>query len=73
MCLYLTERDYRRRIMGKTGNEVSGNKSQSAQLKGLVRQAFISVAAGAVLLLGFIVFNMGMSSIQSAQINTTVR
>ena len=58
--------------MGKTGNEVSGNKSQSAQLKGLVRQAFISVAAGAVLLLGFIVFNMGMSSIQSAQINTTV-
>lgn len=58
--------------MGKKECSASGNKSQAARLKGLVRQAFISVAAGAALLLGFILFNMGMSSIQTAQINTTV-
>lgn len=58
--------------MGRTENAGSENKSQVARLKRLVRQAFVSVAAGAVLLLGFIIFNMGMSSIQSAQINTTV-
>lgn len=58
--------------MGKKESSISGNKSQAARLKGLVHQAFISVAVGAVLLLGFILFNMGMSSIQTAQINTTV-
>lgn len=58
--------------MGKKENEVPGNKSQSAQLKRLVRQALLSVVTGAVLLVGFILFNMGMTSIHSAQINTTV-
>lgn len=58
--------------MGRTENAGSENKSQAARLKRLVRQAFVSVASGAVLLLGFIIFNMGMSSIQSAQVNTTV-
>lgn len=58
--------------MGKKENGVSGNKSQAAQLKRLVRQAVISVATGAVLLIGFIIFNLGMSRIQTAQINTTV-
>lgn len=58
--------------MGTKKNEVSGKKSQAAQLKKLVRQAFVSVVTGAVLLLGFILFNMGMSRINSAQINTTV-
>ena len=58
--------------MGKKENNVSGKKSQAAQLKGLVHQALISVAVGVVLLIGFIIFNLGMSSIQTAQINTTV-
>ncbi len=58
--------------MGKRENAVSGNKSQSAQLKKLVRQALTSVAIGGVLLLGFILFNVAMSRVHSAQINTTV-
>ena len=58
--------------MGKKENNVSGKKSQAAQLKRLVHQALISVAVGVVLLIGFIIFNLGMSSIQMAQINTTV-
>ena len=39
--------------------DVSGKKSQSALLRQLIRQAFISVGTGAVLLIGFIVFNIG--------------
>lgn len=58
--------------MGTKKNEVSGKKSQAAQLKKLVSQALVSVVTGAVLLLGFILFNMAMSRISSAQINTTV-
>ena len=58
--------------MGKTGSEVSENKSQAAQLKKLVHQVLVSVAVGVVLLLGFIFFNMCMSRVHSAQINTTV-
>lgn len=58
--------------MGTKKNEVSGKKSQAAQLKRLVSQALVSVVTGAVLLLGFILFNMAMSRISSAQINTTV-
>lgn len=58
--------------MGEKRNEVSEKKSQAAQLKKLVRQALVSVAIGVVLLLGFILFNMGMSSIHKAQLNTTV-
>lgn len=58
--------------MGEKTNEVSEKKSQAAQLKKLVHQALLAVAVGAVLLVGFILFNMAMSSIHSAQINTTV-
>lgn len=58
--------------MGKKENSVSGKNSQAAQLKRLVQQALISVAVGVVLLLGFIFFNICMSGIQTAQINTTV-
>ena len=53
-------------------NGVSEKKSQAARLKKLVRQALLSVVIGVVLLVGFIVFNMGLSSIRTAQINTTV-
>ena len=58
--------------MGIKKNEVPQTKSQAAQLKKLVRQALLSVVTGVVLLLGFILFNVAMSSIHSAQINTTV-
>ena len=56
----------------KKKNGISENKSQAAQLKKLVRQALLSVVIGVVLLVGFILFNMGLSSIRTAQINTTV-
>ena len=58
--------------MGKNEKTVLGKNSQAAQLKKLVRQALLSVGTGAVLLLGFILFNVAMSKINSAQINTTV-
>lgn len=58
--------------MGKKVNGIQGTRSQTAQLRRLVRQALISVAIGGVLLLGFIGFNVGMSKIHRAQLNTTV-
>ncbi|MCM1040769.1 MAG: methyl-accepting chemotaxis protein [Ruminococcus sp.] len=58
--------------MGEKRNVAPEKKSQAAQLKKVVHQALISVGAGAVLLLGFILFNLAMSSIHSAQLNTTV-
>ncbi len=58
--------------MGKKENGALEKRSQAAQLKGLVHQALVSVAVGGVLLLGFIFFNICMSNIFSAQVNTTV-
>ena len=58
--------------MKKEKGSVLGKNSQSARLKQLVRQAFIAVGIGAVLLLGFILFNIGMSRVYTAQINATV-
>lgn len=53
-------------------NGLPEKRSQSAQLKSLVKQALLSVAVGGVLLVGFIAVNMGLSRISTAQINTTV-
>lgn len=58
--------------MGKKENGALEKRSQAAQLKGLVHRALVSVAVGGVLLLGFIFFNICMSNIFSAQVNTTV-
>lgn len=58
--------------MGDKEKRVPENKSQAEQLKRLVRQALMSVVTGGVLLVGFIAFNMGLSGIRTAQINTTV-
>ncbi|MCI9397644.1 MAG: methyl-accepting chemotaxis protein [Lachnospiraceae bacterium] len=58
--------------MGKKENGALEKRSQAAQLKWLVHQALVSVAVGGVLLLGFIFFNICMSNIFSAQVNTTV-
>ena len=37
-----------------------------------MHQAVVSVVIGTVMLAGFLILNMGMSSIHSAQLNTTV-
>lgn len=58
--------------MGQNEKKISGKNSQAAQLKRLVRQALFSVGTGTVLLLGFIVFNVAMSKVNNAQVNTTV-
>lgn len=58
--------------MGKKEKGSLEKRSQAAQLKRLVHQALVSVAVGGVLLLGFIFFNICMSNIFSAQVNTTV-
>lgn len=56
--------------MGKSEVKVSGEKSQSAMLRQLVRQAFVAIGIGAVLLLGFILLNIGAGRVHSAQLNT---
>ena len=58
--------------MEKRNGTRSGRKSQSAMLKKLVQQALISVGTGAILLLGFIVFNIEMSNVYSTQLDTTM-
>lgn len=49
-----------------------GKNSQSAKLRQLIRQAFVAIGIGAVLLLGFIFFTLAMTKVSSAQLNTTV-
>jgi len=56
--------------MGKREISESGKKSQSAMLKKLVRQAHVAVGVGAVLLLCFIMLNVGTSKIHMTQLNT---
>ncbi len=58
--------------MKKEKVSAAEKNSQSARLKQLVRQALVAVVIGVVLLLGFIVFNIGMSRVYTAQINATV-
>ncbi len=47
-------------------------RGQEAQLRFLVRQAFISVGAGVILLIGFAVFNFVLSNMQSVQLNAAL-
>lgn len=56
--------------MGKIEANVSGKKSQSAMLKKLVRQAHVAVGIGVALLLCFVLLNMGVSRIHTAQLDT---
>lgn len=44
--------------MGKIVNDAQGNRSQSAQLRRLVKQALVSVVIGGALLVGFLLFNI---------------
>ncbi|MCM1124371.1 MAG: methyl-accepting chemotaxis protein [Eubacterium sp.] len=56
--------------MGNSKVKATGKKSQSAMLRQLVQQAFMAIGIGAVLLLGFILLNLGTSRVHTAQINT---
>lgn len=62
--------------MGKDKNKVKqdrlGNRGQEAQLRALVRRAFISVGVGIVLLLGFGAFNFMLSNMQSLQLKAAL-
>ncbi len=62
--------------MGKDKNKVKqdrlGNGGQEAQLRALVRRAFISVGVGIVLLLGFGAFNFMLSNMQSLQLKAAL-
>ncbi|MDE7312072.1 MAG: methyl-accepting chemotaxis protein [Eubacterium sp.] len=46
--------------------------SQEAQLRALVRHAFMVVGAGIILLLGFAIFNLALSNMQSVQLNAAL-
>ncbi len=60
-------------MMGKGKSEERLHKrGQEAQLRFLVRQAFISVGAGVILLIGFAVFNFVLSNMQSVQLNAAL-
>lgn len=58
--------------MKKEESDTSGKNSQSAKLRQLVKQVFIAIGIGTVLLLGFLAFNLAMSRVSAAQLNTTV-
>lgn len=58
--------------MKKEESGTLGKNSQSAKLRQLVRQTFIAIGIGIVLLLGFLAFNLAMSRVSAAQLNTTV-
>lgn len=52
--------------------QASGKKGQAALLRQLVYQALTAVGIGAILLIGFILFNIKLTTVHTAQLNTTV-
>ncbi len=56
----------------KMQQRASGKKGQAALLRQLVYQALAAVGIGAILLIGFIAFNIGLTNVHTAQLNTTV-
>ena len=58
--------------MGKGNTEVLGKNSQEAMLKKLVKQAFIAVILGAVLLVVSVGANFYLSQTQKAQLSATM-
>lgn len=56
----------------KSNHKILGKNSQEAQLRNLVKQAFIAVGIGIVLLLGFAVFNLVLSNMQTVQLNAAL-
>ena len=60
--------------MGEGKQAETGKKGhgQEAQLRSLVKQAFITVGIGVVLILGFAVFNLVLSNMQAVQLNAAL-
>lgn len=58
--------------MEKSKNENLGKNSQAARLRKLVKQAFIAVGVGTVIVLTFGVFNLILSLMHSRQLNATI-
>lgn len=58
--------------MGKAKNRGLGTNSQEAQLRSLVKNAFIAVGIGIFLLLGFVIFNLVLSNMQTVQLNAAL-
>lgn len=58
--------------MGKTKNGGLGKNGQEAQLRSLVKNAFVAVGIGIFLLLGFVIFNLVLSNMQTVQLNAAL-
>ncbi len=60
--------------MGKSkrNHKILGKNSQEAQMRKLVKQAFIAVGIGIFLMLGFAVFNLVLSNMQTVQLNAAL-
>lgn len=58
--------------MGKTKNGGLGKNGQEAQLRSLVKNAFVAVGIGIFLLLGFVIFNLVISNMQTVQLNAAL-
>ena len=56
----------------KRNHKILGKNSQEAQLRKLVKQAFIAVGIGVFLMLGFAVFNLVLSNMQSVQLQAAL-
>lgn len=58
--------------MGKGKHAGIGKNSQEAQLRRLVKQAFLIAAASVVYMLGFAAFNLVLSNMQTVQLNAAL-
>lgn len=58
--------------MGKEKHAEIKKNGQEAQLRSLVKQAFVIVGIGVVLILGFAVFNLVLSNMQTVQLNAAL-
>lgn len=60
--------------MGKSkrDHKILGKNSQEAQLRKLVKQSFVAVGIGIFLMLGFSVFNLVLSNMQTVQLNAAL-
>lgn len=57
---------------GKRNHKILGKNSQEAQLRKLVKQAFVAVGIGIFLMLGFAVFNLVLSNMQTVQLHAAL-
>lgn len=58
--------------MGKKKYGGLGKNSQEAQLRNLVKKAYVAVGLGVIILLGFAIFNFVLSNMQTIQLNAAM-